>query len=33
MTGVLIVLALLSAVGGFLSIPHFLEPMLPLPGT
>ncbi len=33
MTGVLLVLALLSAVGGFLSIPHFLEPMLPLPGT
>ena len=31
MTGVLIVLALLSAIGGFLSIPHFLEPMLPLP--
>ncbi|MDH5264794.1 MAG: NADH-quinone oxidoreductase subunit L, partial [Betaproteobacteria bacterium] len=33
MTGVLLVLALASAVGGFLSIPHFLEPMLPLPGT
>jgi NADH-quinone oxidoreductase subunit L len=33
MTGVLMVLALLSAVGGFLSIPHFLEPMLPLPAT
>jgi NADH-quinone oxidoreductase subunit L len=33
MTGVLMVLALLSAVGGFLSIPHFLEPMLPLPGA
>ncbi|HEX4944508.1 MAG TPA: NADH-quinone oxidoreductase subunit L [Usitatibacteraceae bacterium] len=32
MTGVLVVLAALSAVGGFLSIPHFLEPMLPLPG-
>jgi NADH-quinone oxidoreductase subunit L len=31
MTGVLIVLALLSAVGGFLSIPHFLEPMVALP--
>jgi NADH-quinone oxidoreductase subunit L len=31
MTGVLAVLALGSAVGGFLSIPHFLEPMLPLP--
>ncbi len=32
MTGVLMVLALLSAVGGFLSIPHFLEPMVALPG-
>jgi NADH-quinone oxidoreductase subunit L len=31
MTGVLVVLAVLSAVGGFLSIPHFLEPQLPLP--
>jgi len=31
MTGVLIVLALLAAFGGFFSIPHFLEPMLPLP--
>ena len=31
MTGVLIVLALLAAIGGFFSIPHFLEPMLPLP--
>jgi len=31
MTGVLAVLAVLSAVGGFLSIPHFLEPLLPLP--
>ena len=31
MTGILVVLALLSAVGGFLSIPHWLEPMLPLP--
>jgi NADH-quinone oxidoreductase subunit L len=30
MTGVLIVLAVLSAVGGFVSIPHFLEPLLPL---
>ena len=30
MTGVLMVLAVLSALGGFLSIPHFLEPMLPL---
>ncbi len=33
MTGVLAVLAVLSAVGGFFSIPHFLEPMLPLPAT
>jgi NADH-quinone oxidoreductase subunit L len=31
MTGVLIVLAVLSAVGGFFSIPHFLEGTLPLP--
>ncbi len=31
MTGVLVVLALLSALGGFVSIPHFLEQMLPLP--
>ncbi len=31
MTGVLIVLALLAALGGFFSIPHFLEPLLPLP--
>jgi NADH-quinone oxidoreductase subunit L len=31
MTGVLIVLAVLAAAGGFFSIPHFLEPMLPLP--
>jgi NADH-quinone oxidoreductase subunit L len=31
MTGVLMVLALLSAVGGFINIPHFLEPLLPLP--
>ncbi len=31
MTGVLIVLALLSAVGGFLSIPHLLAPLLPTP--
>ncbi len=29
MTGVLVVLAILSAVGGFVSIPHFLEPLLP----
>jgi len=31
MTSVLVVLALLSAIGGFLSIPHFLEPQLALP--
>jgi NADH-quinone oxidoreductase subunit L len=31
MTGVLAVLAALSAVGGFLALPHFLAPMLPLP--
>ena len=33
MTGVLAVLAVLSAVGGFLSMPHFLEPLLPLPAV
>jgi NADH-quinone oxidoreductase subunit L len=31
MRGVLVVLAVLSAVGGFLLLPHYLEPMLPLP--
>ena len=31
MTGVLMVLALLSAVGGFIPVAHFLEVMLPLP--
>ncbi|HEX7488675.1 MAG TPA: NADH-quinone oxidoreductase subunit L, partial [Anaeromyxobacteraceae bacterium] len=31
MTVVLVALAALSAIGGFLSIPHFLEPLLPLP--
>ncbi|MBK6470775.1 MAG: NADH-quinone oxidoreductase subunit L [Betaproteobacteria bacterium] len=31
MTGVLLLLASLSAVGGFFGVPHFLEPMLPLP--
>ncbi len=31
MTAVLAVLAVLSAIGGFLSIPHFLEPELALP--
>jgi NADH-quinone oxidoreductase subunit L len=33
MTGVLIVLAVLSAVGGFVHVPHFLEPLMPLPAT
>jgi len=33
MTGVLVVLAILSAVGGFLALPHFLEPLLPLPAV
>ena len=31
MTAVLAVLAVLSAIGGFVSIPHFLEPQLALP--
>jgi len=31
MTSVLVTLAVLSAIGGFLSIPHFLEPQLPIP--
>ncbi|MEO8527278.1 MAG: NADH-quinone oxidoreductase subunit L [Caldimonas sp.] len=31
MTGVLMLLALLSAVGGFIAVPHFLEAQLPLP--
>ncbi|MBL8325183.1 MAG: NADH-quinone oxidoreductase subunit L [Rubrivivax sp.] len=31
MTGVLVVLAALSAVGGFVPVAHWLEPMLPLP--
>jgi len=31
MTSVLVVLAFLSVVGGYISIPHFLEPLLPLP--
>jgi NADH-quinone oxidoreductase subunit L len=30
MTGVLVALAILSGVGGFVSIPHFLEPLLPM---
>jgi NADH-quinone oxidoreductase subunit L len=33
MTGVLVILAILSAVGGFFSIPHFLEAQLPLPAV
>lgn len=31
MTGVLMLLALLSVVGGYIALPHFLEPQLPLP--
>ena len=31
MTGVLMLLALLSAGGGYIAIPHFLEPQIPLP--
>ncbi len=31
MTGVLLLLALLSAVGGYIAIPHFLEAQVPLP--
>ncbi|GAB1344763.1 NADH-quinone oxidoreductase subunit L [Gemmatimonas sp.] len=31
MTGVLGVLAVLSAAGGYIGIPHFLEPQIPLP--
>jgi NADH-quinone oxidoreductase subunit L len=31
MTGVLMLLALLSAAGGYISIPHFLETQIPLP--
>jgi NADH-quinone oxidoreductase subunit L len=31
MTGVLIALAVLSAIGGFLALPHFLGSLLPLP--
>jgi NADH-quinone oxidoreductase subunit L len=33
MTGVLMILAALSALGGFVSLPHFLEPLLPLAPT
>jgi NADH-quinone oxidoreductase subunit L len=31
MTGILVVLAVLSAIGGFVAIPHFLQPLLPMP--
>ena len=31
MTGVLVLLAALSAVGGFIAVPHFLEPQMALP--
>jgi NADH-quinone oxidoreductase subunit L len=31
MTGVLVLLAALSALGGFIAVPHFLEAQLPLP--
>jgi NADH-quinone oxidoreductase subunit L len=33
MTGVLVTLAALSTVGGFLAVPHYLEPVMPLPGV
>jgi NADH-quinone oxidoreductase subunit L len=33
MTGVLMLLAALSAVGGFIAVPHFLEPQLALPAV
>ena len=33
MTGVLMLLAVLSALGGFIALPHFLEPQLPLPAV
>jgi NADH-quinone oxidoreductase subunit L len=33
MTGVLVLLALLSAVGGFIAVPHFLSPQWPLPAV
>jgi NADH-quinone oxidoreductase subunit L len=33
MTGVLLLLAVLSALGGFIAVPHFLEPQLPLPAV
>ena len=31
MTAILVVLAVLSAIGGFIPVPHYLEAMLPLP--
>jgi NADH-quinone oxidoreductase subunit L len=33
MTGVLMVLAAFSALGGFVALPHFLEPLLPMAKT
>jgi NADH-quinone oxidoreductase subunit L len=33
MTSVLVILAVLSAVGGFIAVPHFLEPVAPLPAV
>ncbi|HEY2816225.1 MAG TPA: NADH-quinone oxidoreductase subunit L [Casimicrobiaceae bacterium] len=33
MTGILVVLAVLSAIGGFLALPRYLEPLLPLPAV
>ncbi len=33
MTGVLMLLAALSALGGFIALPHFLAPQLPLPAV
>ena len=33
MTGVLMLLAVLSALGGYIAKPHFLEPQLPLPAV
>ena len=33
MTGVLVILAVLSAAGGFIPLVHYLEPMLPLPAV
>ncbi len=33
MTGVLMLLAVLSALGGFIAVPHFLEPQLALPAV